>query len=562
MVILVIIGNACTYSLPYFLKLIVDKVSDNPAGAVSFAELLNPFLLLAGILLLQEVFFRIGHILETYTAPDAFQHITTALYGGLIKRPTSYFENKFSGDLGRRIEQVGSSVLFFTEFFPWEMGWVIMTIVMSAVVLSVTHIYILVTFLAWVTFFILSSIPILIWQYKSAEKVASAQATLSGSIVDTLSNIPLVQSFGGVSYEQRKNELITSDVVLIERKTRWISILNKFQCGISVALLGISLTYVSVLLFTRGEFTVGNFVLVAATIPSLVGVIWTFGEIVIQASKRYGELADAVTNLRENQEQLTGGTVDGVSGKRYPIEFENVRFQYPGTNNPVFNNFSLAIKQGERVGVVGASGVGKSTLVKLLLRQHDFGQGNIKIGEVKIQDFDLDTFHQLISYVPQDTSLFHRSLFENIQYAKIDSTEKEVLAASKKANADDFIKNFPQGYDTKVGERGVKLSGGQRQRIALARAILKDAPILILDEATSSLDTESEAFIQDALSKLFKDRTVIAIAHRLSTLRAMDRIVVLEGGLIVESGNPQELLRQEESIFKKMWDHQKDGFIT
>lgn len=558
---LAILGNACSASLPFFLKLIVDKVSEN-SGAVSFADLSYPLVLVVLVFVFQEVFFRAAHIIETYTAPEAFRHITISLYEGLIKRPTSYFENKFSGDLGRRIEQIGSSVMFFLESFPWIFGWMSMSIIVSALVLSLTHRYVFLTFIGWVVFFILTSMPILVWHYKASKKVAAAHASLSGGIIDTLSNIPLVQSFGGVPYEQSQNKKATWEVVAAERKMRWISVVNKFQCGISQAILGISLIYVSVLLFARGEFTVGDFVLVSATIPALAGVIWNFGEIVIQVSKHYGELSDAVSHLREKQEQLQGGDVLNVFDKEYPIEFRDVCFQYPATNAFVFDKFSLHIKQGERVGIVGASGAGKSTLIKLLLRQYELNGGHIYIGGVRIQDFSLEAFHGLMSYVPQDTSLFHRSLFENIKYAKINASDQEVFNASKKANADEFIKNFPSEYETKVGERGIKLSGGQRQRIALARAILKNAPILILDEATSSLDAESEAFIQDALLKLFKNHTVIAIAHRLSTLRAMDRIVVLENGLVAESGSPQELLQKEGGMFKKMWEHQKDGFIT
>lgn len=557
----IIIGNTCGSLLPYFLKLVADKVLENP-GTVSFADLSRPFIFLVLVFLFQEIFNRIGHIIETYVAPEIFRYITTSLFEGLVKRPTSYFENKFSGDLGRRIEQVGSAIMFFVESFPWTFGWMATAIIGSAFILSLTHWYIFLTFIGWVAFFILTSIPVLIWHYRASKKVASSRASLSGSIIDTLSNIPLVQAFGGVPYEQSQNEKATWEVVMAERKMRWISVAHKFQCGISQAILGISLTYVSVLLFTRGEFTVGDFVLVSATIPSLIGVIWNFGEIIIQVSRYYGELSDAVSHLREKQEQLQGGNVSEVFNKEYSIEFRDVSFQYPATKAFVFDKFSLGIKQGERVGIVGASGVGKSTLVKLLLRQHEFGGGSISIGGVPIQDFSLEAFHKLMSYVPQDTSLFHRSLFENIKYAKISASDQEVFNASQKAKADEFIKNFPSGYETKVGERGVKLSGGQRQRIALARAILKNAPILILDEATSSLDTESESFIQEALLNLFNDRTVIAIAHRLSTLRAMDRIIVLENGLVAESGSPQELLQKEGGIFKKMWEHQKDGFIT
>lgn len=576
MLVTIVLGNVCSFSMPYFLKLIVDTVTSHAAaggvggagvasasaGAITFADLSMPFTFFIVVLVCQEIFFRTGHIIEVYMTPDIFRHITTSLYDGLIKRPTSYFENKFSGDLGRRVEQVGQSVLFFTESLPWEIGWIGLSAVVSAVILGFTNIYLFLTFIGWLAFFVITSIPLLIWNSRTSEKVATAHAKLSGNIVDTLSNIPLVQSFGGVAFEQSQNDMVLSGVVYAERKARWAGAINKLQCGVSLILLAGSLTYVSIFLFTKGEFTVGDFVVVAAIIPSFISVIWNFGDIVIQTTKRYGELADAVAHLREKQEQLMGGDVDEVAHEAFPIEFKDLRFQYPATSAPVFEKFSMHIRQGERVGVVGASGAGKSTLVKLLLRQHEFEAGSVRIGGIPIQDFSLEAFHKLISYVPQDTSLFHRSLFDNIKYAKIHASDGEIFEASKKANADEFIRTFPEGYETKVGERGVKLSGGQRQRIALARAILKNAPILILDEATSSLDSESESFIQGALSKLFKDRTVIAIAHRLSTLKAMDRIVVLEGGIVVEDGNPQELLKKEGSIFKKMWEHQKDGFIS
>ncbi len=561
MVALVVVGNAVSYSLPYFLKLIVDKVS-LASGAVTFADVSLPFYFLVGILVIQEVLFRLGHVIETYIAPDVYRHVTVSLYDGLIKRPASYFEDKFSGDLGRRIEQVASTVLYFVEDFPWEMGWIAMTVVMSGVMLGLANAYVFLAFLAWLVFFIATGAPLLVWHYRASEKVAAARAALSGSIVDTLGNIPLVQSFGGVPFEQLKNGEMASRVVEAERHMRWVGVLDKLQCGVSLALLGSSLTYVSIVLFTMGQFTIGDFVLVAATIPSLVGVIWSFGEAVARASRSLGEMSDAVASLREGQGQLEGGKTSKVRDGEYPIEFEGVRFRYPSAAASVFDGFSLRIGQGEKVGIVGASGAGKSTLVKLLLRQHDFGGGDIRIGGVPIRDFSLKAFHGLISYVPQDTSLFHRTLLENIRYAKTDATAKQAIEASRQADADAFIRAFPEGYATKVGERGVKLSGGQRQRIALARAILADAPVLVLDEATSSLDTESETSIQAALSRLFEGRTVIAIAHRLSTLRAMNRIVVLDNGRIVESGAPQELLKKEGGMFRKMWEHQKDGFVS
>lgn len=558
--ICIIIGNICGDSVPYFLKSIVDTVT-NHSGPISMSELLTPFFLLAGVLVFQELFFRTGHLIETYFSPEVFKHITTSLYAGLIRRPPSYFENRFSGDLGRRIEQIATSVMAFVDS-PWEFGWMLLAVIMAGVILSFTHVYVLYTFIGWTIIFAGTSIPLLVWHKKASAKLAESHAVLSGSVIDTLTNIPLVHSFGGVPYEEVHNDQMTMLVVAAERKARLISVLEKFQCGMSIALLGISLAYVSVLLFSKGEFTVGDFTLVVATIPSLSGVIWSFGEIVLRVTRRYGEMSDAVASLREDQRQLSGGIVKDTVNEQYSIGFKDLSFAYPGTTVSVFDRFSLQFKQGERVGIVGSSGAGKSTLVKLLLRQHQPNEGSIMIGEVPIQEFDLTVFHNLISYVPQDTSLFHRSLLDNIRYARLDAPDTEVIAASKQANADDFIRTFPLGYETKVGERGVKLSGGQRQRIALARAILKNAPILVLDEATSSLDTESESSIQEALTKLFADRTVIAIAHRLSTLRAMDRIVVVENGNVVEDGTPQTLLNKENGIFKRMWEKQKDGFIS
>ncbi|HZE87576.1 MAG TPA: ATP-binding cassette domain-containing protein, partial [Methylomirabilota bacterium] len=216
----------------------------------------------------------------------------------------------------------------------------------------------------------------------------------------------------------------------------------------------------------------------------------------------------------------------------------------------------------QKVGLVGKSGAGKTTFVSLLLRHFEIQKGDITIDEQNISDVTLESLRRNIAFVPQDTSMFHRTIKENISYSNPDATDEEVRRAAKLANANEFIESLPQKYETLVGERGVKLSGGQRQRIAIARAFLKNAPILILDEATSSLDSESEHAIQESLEKLMKDRTVIAIAHRLSTLKKMDRIIVIKSGKIAEDGNPDDLLEKPNGLFKNMWNHQIKGFIT
>jgi ATP-binding cassette, subfamily B, bacterial len=241
------------------------------------------------------------------------------------------------------------------------------------------------------------------------------------------------------------------------------------------------------------------------------------------------------------------------------VVMDAINFAYE--NSAVFKNFSITIPAGQKVGLVGRSGAGKTTYVSLLLRHFDTQEGTIMIDGQNIQEVTLESLRRGIAFVPQDTSLFHRTIKENICYGSPQATDEEIKRSAMQAQADRFIQKLPKKYETLVGERGVKLSGGQRQRIAIARAFLKNAPILILDEATSSLDSESEHAIQQSLDKLMQGRTVIAIAHRLSTLKKMNRIVVIENGKIVEDGDPNELLKHPESIFKSMWNHQVRGFI-
>ncbi|MDP3880958.1 MAG: ATP-binding cassette domain-containing protein, partial [bacterium] len=241
------------------------------------------------------------------------------------------------------------------------------------------------------------------------------------------------------------------------------------------------------------------------------------------------------------------------------IIFKDTVFKYK-EGIEVLSGFDLKIKAGERLAFVGPSGGGKSTIVKLLFRFHDLDKGEIKIDGQDISEVSQDSLRDNVSLVPQDPILFHRSLMENIRYARENASDGEVIEAAKQAHAHDFISSFPKGYDTLVGERGVKLSGGERQRVAIARAILKDAPILVLDEATSSLDSESEMFIQDALKKLMKGRTTIVVAHRLSTIMQMDRIVVIQNGDIIEEGKHEELVKAQQGTYQRLWEIQAGGF--
>jgi ATP-binding cassette subfamily B protein len=374
--------------------------------------------------------------------------------------------------------------------------------------------------------------------------------------------MPLVQAFAAQRYETSYYERFMDRTVESEKRERIVTIFNKMHQGLSIALLGLALIPASIFLFLRGGMTVGDFVIVTALLPALTGVIWTFADNVLRSIRTYGGLKNAVLSLRSHVQPVEDGPRQMVLDRSPAITFKNIVFVYPGSKEKVFDGLSLALRGGEKVGLVGRSGVGKSTLVKLLLRNYDPDSGAVLVAGEGIASFTLDSLRRNISFVPQDTSLFHRTLYENILFAQPEASRDQVMTASRRAHAHDFIESYPEKYDTKVGERGVKLSGGQKQRIALARAMLKDAPILVLDEATSALDSESEEIVQKGLQELFQGRTVLAIAHRLSTLRSMDRIIVLEEGAVVEDGSPQDLLVRDKGIFRDMWEHQKSGFIA
>jgi len=329
--------------------------------------------------------------------------------------------------------------------------------------------------------------------------------------------------------------------------------------GLLFALLEVGIMYYALQLWKQGLLTIGDFALIQGFIAILFNQLWDIGRNIRDAYEAYADAKEMVEVLEEPHEIRDLKRAKKLKIRRGKIEFKDIDFAYPHSNN-VFSNFSLTIKPNERVAFVGYSGVGKSTITSLLFRFFDIQRGQILIDGQNTKRVTQESLRQSIAMVPQEAILFHRSILENIRYGKRDATDEDVIDAAKKAHCHDFILSLPNGYDTLVGERGIKLSGGERQRIAIARAILKDAPILVLDEATSSLDSESESLIQDALERLMKGRTTIVIAHRLSTILKMDRIVVLENGQVIDEGSHAQLSKKR-GIYKKLWDIQVGGFI-
>ena len=396
-------------------------------------------------------------------------------------------------------------------------------------------------------------------QYRVERK--NLMSKLHGMIADTLGNQTLVRMFGRSSHEidivvhQRKDiEVIArKEIIEIQRgaETR-MSILFTFQIvTLLICMYFLSHSLMSIAAFI---FIITYLGRVSGSMFAINSVIRTLEQGLLDAAK----MTEILDQVPEVQDKPGAGR---LKANKAAIAFNNVSFAYEDAKESiVFNNLNLTIESGQSIGLVGKSGGGKSTLTHLLLRYIDINDGEILIDNQNIADTTQDSLRNAISYVPQDPFLFHRSLRENIAYGKPDASDEEIITAAKAAHAYEFIQELPKGLDTTVGERGVKLSGGQRQRIAIARAILKDAPILVLDEATSALDSESELYIQKALEKLMKNRTSIVIAHRLSTIAKLDRIIVLDHGAIIEDGSHTELL-QQKGIYAKLWAHQSGGFI-
>jgi ATP-binding cassette subfamily B protein len=309
-----------------------------------------------------------------------------------------------------------------------------------------------------------------------------------------------------------------------------------------------------------GSFPTATLILIVNYSISMISELGDINHIFKNLNRSLGDASDMTKILDEEDSVKDIPNAPELDAKKGKIEFKDITFQHAEAPAPIFEHFSLNVKPGERIGLVGVSGSGKTTLTKLLLRFADVQEGQILVDGQDISKVKQVSLREAIAYVPQETSLFHRSISENIAYGKPDASEEEIKRAAKLANADIFIKDLPKGYDTLVGERGVKLSGGQRQRVAIARAILKDAPILVLDEATSALDSESEALIQDALLKLMKGRTSIVVAHRLSTIASLDRIVVLRDGKIVEQGSHSELIAKN-GAYAHLWSRQSGAFV-
>lgn len=537
----------------YFFKLIIDASETGDMRQVLHLVLLFPV-----VVLIEELFYRSSGFLGSIWTNGIKKYANDILVRYLFNHSHRYFSDRFSGSLLSKV----SNVLGALESFVPDLLWTHLPSFLYFTAIAV-FIWRADTFsgLCFVLLVVVLVVTNHIFAKRKKElsyKTSELNTTLRGIIVDVFSNISAVRHYVRTDQEvQRVYE--ASEAWTKAGRANWqyteiMLTLNSF------ILFGFSLGifYFLAHQWSSGGMSTGEFVFIMALYSQLIGRLLFIGRAFNNTARSFGEIEEGLAEILQPIEIVDRDDAKRLSVEGGKIEWNNVTFKYE--ENIVFNDFNLAIKPGERIGLVGSSGAGKTTFVSLLLRQHELSGGQILIDGQDIAEVTQDSLREHIAVVPQEPMLFHRTIRENIVYGKPDATDEEVIAVAKKAQAHDFISSLPLGYDTLVGERGVKLSGGQKQRVAIARAMLKNAPILVLDEATSALDSESEVAIQKALHELMEGKTVIAIAHRLSTLREMDRIIVLEQGKIIEDGT-HDTLTKNGGLYARLWEHQAGGFL-
>lgn len=544
---------------PIVYKNLVDIIV-NGVGSVGSDDVWMWLWVLAGLRLVDFASFRIADVTLVFSQSRTLRDLAGFTFDNLQKHSYDFFSNRFSGSLvsqARRYVEAFVTLHDTAVFSVWINVIMFFGMFVSIFFFSPA---LAAFFLVSMTAVIVVIIPLLKRRWKYDELEAAEDSKVTGRLSDVITNALTVKMFSSSGYESASFLEHANAQERARRKSWWAFIvLSTVQNGLltSLQLLGLSL---SVWLWSRGEISPGTVVLMQTYLLSVFHIAWDL-------THSFSRILKAFANAKEMVEifELPPGIVDpehpeACRIKEGNIEFRGIAFRYDG-GDEVFRDFSFSVRAGEKVGLVGPSGGGKSTITKLLLRFADPQDGSITIDGQDIRNIRQDDLRARIAYVPQDPLLFHRSLRENIGYGRADASEEELLNASERAHAHDFIEGLEKKYETMVGERGIKLSGGQRQRVAIARAILKDAPILVLDEATSALDSESEHAIQLALGELMRDKTAIVIAHRLSTIRRMDRIVVLgERGIVAEEGTHEELLAHD-GLYAKLWSRQTGGFI-
>jgi len=552
------IGSIFVFYIP---PLVVGKLAGQLAesGNLSTDELMPYVLAFVGLWSIGEIIWRLGFIYLARLESVVIQQLYIDAMAWLLKKDARFYADNFTGSLTKRTIAYAKSFESFVDVMSFSVIASLLPVIFGAVVLWGYSPWLVVALFGMVGFSLAVIIPLIKRRQLLVADREVASNVLSGHISDVIGNMSAVQSFAKETSEAATHYEYVDDYI---KKTKRSWDYHNLRIDMVLSPLYVLTNTLGLVLALRiGGTSAMN---VEAIFVSF-SYFTIFTKIMFEFNQVYRRLETSVTEAAQFTELLLDSP--RVKNPTHPAEFNiasghvrflDVRFSYE--NNLLFDGLNLEIKPGEKVGLVGRSGGGKTTLTKILLRYVNIDSGKIEIDGLDIAQSSLQDVRRSISYVPQDPQLFHRTIADNIAYGADGASKDAIIKAAKLAHADIFIDSLPHKYDTLVGERGVKLSGGQRQRIAIARAMLKNSPLLVLDEATSALDSESEALIQDALWKLMQNKTAIVIAHRLSTIAGMDRIVVLDEGKVIEQGSHKDLIKLD-GTYAKLWQHQSGGFI-
>ncbi len=520
------------------------------AGPMWFFVALN-----VGIL----VFSRTSGATLVMVGPALRRRVRNSLYAYLQRHSQRYFMGNFAGSLANRLSEVSMGVnhsLWTVLFDFWP---VTVTLVVSLVLLAQVNAWLAIVLAAWTVAYVIVSYRLAMRCREYARTFAAARSAVSGKIVDAVTNVMSSKLFARMEHERRYLSHYLDLEVTAAKRTFWFMERMRWFQFVATLSLQVGMIGYAADLWLRGGISVGSFAMVASLLLLVINDVRNLSRRFLEFFEYIGNITDGVGVIIRPHEVTDAGVAHELHVTGGEIRFEQVDFRYPG-GMEVFRGLSLTIQPGERVGLVGFSGSGKSTFVNLILRLYDIQGGRILIDGQDIREVTQDSLRRAVAMISQDPMLFHRSLLENVRYGRLDATDQEVQDAARQAHAHEFIVSLPEGYESLVGERGVRLSGGQRQRIAIARAILKDAPIFFMDEATSSLDSVTERHIQNSIERLMHNRTSIVIAHRLSTISHLNRIVVFHEGEVVEDGTHAELLARG-GHYARLWSMQAGGFL-